>query len=40
MREINKGSDKTLKEKRKKVGDGAFIAAEDRQDRTYTEMHS
>ena len=30
MREINKGSDKTLKEKRKKVGDGAFIAAEDR----------
>ncbi|MGI9010954.1 MAG: hypothetical protein ACR2F1_07190 [Nitrososphaeraceae archaeon] len=30
MREINKGSDKTQKEKRKKVGDGAFIAAEDR----------
>ena len=30
MREINKSSDKTHKEKRKKVGDGAFIAAEDR----------
>ena len=30
MREINKDNDKTQKEKRKKVGDGAFIAAEDR----------
>jgi hypothetical protein len=30
MREIIKDSDKTQKEKRKKVGDGAFIAAEDR----------
>lgn len=30
MREIVKDSNKTQKEKRKKVGDGAFIAAEDR----------
>ena len=30
MREINKDSDKPQKEKRKKIGDGAFIAAEDR----------
>jgi hypothetical protein len=30
MRERNKDSDKTQKEKRKMVGDGAFIAAEDR----------
>ncbi|MGZ5501777.1 MAG: hypothetical protein ACXWEW_11570 [Nitrososphaeraceae archaeon] len=30
MREMVKDCNKTQKEKRKKVGDGAFIAAEDR----------